>query len=402
MSRGERTSGRLSSLYKAAVNIQVKKKMMKKLQVYRDLQKHLDAQPVGFPAVRSGADIRLLMRHFTEEEAGIAVEMSYRYETAGTIHQRLEKKGLTLEQLKTTLEAMSSKMSIMQRETGGVLYYCLIPLVIGMYEGMVFDMDSGYVKAYDEYAHSMQHGLSFISTELMQMRTIPVEKSIETRNHVMQYDNIVSLIESAEGPVIIIECTCRKRKRISGEPCSRTSREETCMVFGDIARLMKKYGRGREIGKAEALEISRQSQKEGLVLQTYNMQRPDVICACCSCCCEILGIHRTLVNPVNFWSSNFHAAVNSEKCTGCGLCVKWCQVDAVRIDKKKKKASIMKNRCIGCGNCITKCRTGALLLERNRETGMPPADFVDLQEIIMRNKPVWRLGRIISRILGLR
>lgn len=375
---------------------------MKNLRIYRNLQKHLDKQPVGFPRERSGSDIRLLMKHFSGEEAGVAIAMSYRYETAEMIFERMKNNRVTLEYLKTMLDAMSSKMSIMQRERDGIIYYCLIPLVIGMYEGMVFDMDSDYVKTYDEYAHSIQHGLSFISTEIMQMRTIPVERSIETRHSVMQYDNIVSLIESADGPILIIECTCRKRKSINGEPCSKTARNDTCMVFGDIAKLMLKYGNGREILKTEALEIARQGQREGLVLQTYNMQRPEVICACCSCCCEILGIHRVMVNPVNFWSTNFHAVMDYEKCIGCRLCVKICQVDAVRFDNKKKKVFIMKNRCIGCGNCVTVCKPGVLRLEKKRESGIPPADFEELQEKIMRNKPKWRFGRIISRALGWR
>jgi len=339
------------------------------------------------------------MRHFTEEEALVAIEMSYRYEPAETIYGRAKKHGLTLEELKTKLDAMSSKMCIMQRETDGILHYCLLPLVIGMYEGMVFDMDSDYVKAYDEYAHSMQHGLSFISTEVLQMRTIPIEKSIETRHHIMQYDDIVSLIKSSDGPIFIIECTCRKRKSILHEPCLRTKRKETCMVFGDMAKLMLKYLHGRKISKDEALDIARQSQKEGLVLQTYNMQRPEVICACCSCCCEILGIHKILVNPANFWSSNFHAVIDSEKCKGCKLCIKSCQADALKFDKKKKKVSIKNNKCIGCGNCVPFCKAKALRLERNQETKIPPVDFDDLQETIMRNKPKWRLGRIIKRSL---
>ncbi len=372
---------------------------MKNMQIYRDLQRHLDKQPVGFPAERSGSDIRLLMHHFTGDEALVAIGMSYRYETVEIIYERVEKHGFSMERLKGLLDGMSSKMCIMQMEKENVLYYCLIPLVVGMYEGKVFDMDDEYVKAYDEYSHSIQHGLSFISTEVMQMRTIPIEKSIETRHQILQYDNIVSLIENSNGPISIIECTCRKRKKIIGEPCRQTERDETCMLFGDLAILMQKYSHGRGIGKPEALEIIRQSQSEGLVLQTYNMQRPEVICACCGCCCEILGIHKMLINPVNFWSSNFHAVLDTEKCKGCRLCIKSCQVDAFSFDKKKNKVSIRNNKCIGCGNCVSVCKAGALRLERNKETDVPPVDFADMQETLMRNKPKWRLGRILMKAL---
>jgi ferredoxin len=39
--------------------------------IYRLLQRHLDAQAVGFPATRSGADIRLLKLMFTPDEARV-------------------------------------------------------------------------------------------------------------------------------------------------------------------------------------------------------------------------------------------------------------------------------------------------------------------------------------------
>ncbi|MHA2340110.1 MAG: hypothetical protein ACXACX_22650 [Candidatus Hodarchaeales archaeon] len=39
---------------------------------YRELQQHLDTFPVGFPATKSGVEIRLLKNLFTPEEARIA------------------------------------------------------------------------------------------------------------------------------------------------------------------------------------------------------------------------------------------------------------------------------------------------------------------------------------------
>ncbi len=371
--------------------------------IYRELQRHLDRQPVGFPKDRSGADIRLLKHHFTEEEARVALAMSYRYETADIIKSRLVKKSCSgeneLRQIDPDkcLESMSSKLSIMQREENGVLCYCLVPLVIGMYEGKVFNMDAEYLEAYDSYAHAMQHGLSFISTDVPQMRTIPIEKAIPVSHDVMKYDDVRAHIENSDGPVFIIDCTCRKRKAIHGEPCRKTKRSETCMVLGDLAKMMLKFNHGREVSKDEALEIVRESQREGLVLQTYNMQHPEVICACCGCCCEILGIQKMLPDPRFFSSSNFHAKIDSEKCKGCRLCEKKCQVDALEFDEKNKKVAVNSKRCIGCGNCVPVCRHGAVVLEKNGMTAVPPLDFTDLQETLMRGKPKWRLGRIIRR-----
>ena len=45
-------------------------------QIYRNLQKHLDNTPVGFPEAKSGRDLRFLKHFFTPEEAEIAVQLS--------------------------------------------------------------------------------------------------------------------------------------------------------------------------------------------------------------------------------------------------------------------------------------------------------------------------------------
>jgi len=376
---------------------------MKENDIYRALQRHLDKQPVGFPATGSGEDIRLLKMHFTPEEAMVALAMGYRYETSDAIGERLKslfapgEAGGIAESLSALLETMSMKFTIMQRIEEGVARYCLVPLVIGMYEGRVFDMDGEYIAAYDSYAHSMQHGLSFISTDVPQMRTIPIEAAIPAEHAVMRFDDVREHIKGTEGPIVIIECTCRKRKDIHGEPCRQTERRETCMVFGDMAKQMLRFGKGREIHKAEALDIMRLNQSEGLVLQTYNMQDPEVICSCCGCCCELLGIHRMLPNPAIFSSSSYHAVIDAEKCIGCRACEKKCQVDALEFDRKRKKVTVNYKRCIGCGNCVPACKAGALKLGKKKDADLPPPDFESLQERIMRGKPLWRLGRIIGR-----
>jgi len=49
------------------------------------------------------------------------------------------------------------------------------------------------------------------------------------------------------------------------------------------------------------------------------------------------------------------------KCTGCGICVKWCPAGAIEL--VGKKAKVDNNRCIGCGQCILYCNFGALYME---------------------------------------
>ena len=56
--------------------------------VYRNLQKHLDSQAVGFPATKSGVEIKILKHIFSPDEAEIATYLNYKPEPIETIYQK--------------------------------------------------------------------------------------------------------------------------------------------------------------------------------------------------------------------------------------------------------------------------------------------------------------------------
>ena len=76
--------------------------------LYRKLQQHLDRMPVGFPASKSGVEIKILMQLFTPEEAELTLELSALPEPAKTIHKRLKSK-MTLPELTQKLDQLSDK-----------------------------------------------------------------------------------------------------------------------------------------------------------------------------------------------------------------------------------------------------------------------------------------------------
>ena len=65
-------------------------------RVYRDLQRHLDRMPGGFPEVESGLDIKLLRRFFTPEEAEMALHLSMKPEPLKRIYGRVKHTGISV------------------------------------------------------------------------------------------------------------------------------------------------------------------------------------------------------------------------------------------------------------------------------------------------------------------
>ena len=354
-------------------------------KAYRLLQKHLDRQAVGFPATRSGADIRFLKRMFTPEEAELALHLSY---TPSSLSQIMKTTGddFAEEAALLLLDSMSLKGSIGFKTKDGVNNWFTMPMVIGMFEAQDGCPTRDFLKDAGGYMSTLAYGKSLLATKPSQMRTIPINASVSAEHVVATYDQIRPLLESSEGPFAVLPCICRESYVLRGKTCDVTSRSETCLAIGSMARMVLRRNHGREVSREEALDILQQNQDDGLVLQPANAQKPEFVCSCCGCCCGMLRMQKELPHPVDFWASNFRAQVNTEACTGCGLCVKRCQVDAILLKGTPKKAVIGKTRCIGCGLCVTTCPADAInLVPTERETE-PPKDEEDLNDKIMSNK----------------
>jgi Pyruvate/2-oxoacid:ferredoxin oxidoreductase delta subunit len=369
-------------------------------RAYVQLQRHLDSQPVGFPATRSKAEIRVLKHIFTPQQAEIAAHLSYKPEPLEVIFPRVKHLVKSPEELSDMLDAIQKKGGIESSAKHGKRQYCNPPFVVGMLEMQGERLTPDFVKDVNEYGMGREFRVAFLSATPPQMRTIPVAESIRPQSKVSTFDEVAALVRLADAPHIVFECGCRKWKSLQRQPCKVTDRKETCFAFGSMAQSFALCGMGREVTRDETMSILKENQKQGLVLQPSNTEKAEFICSCCGCCCIMLGMHQQLPKPLDYWVSNFHSAVNVSVCDGCGACQKRCQIGAITISAKGQPAVVNLDRCVGCGVCVSTCSKKAMfLVKRPRETA-PPKTREELFDIIMANKKNM-LGRwgVVGKLL---
>ena len=115
-----------------------------------------------------------------------------------------------------------------------------------------------------------------------------------------------------------------------------------------------------------------------------NAKEATFMCACCGDCCGMLSVIKRFPRPVDIVASNYHAQVNTELCKGCGICVKRCQMEAVKIEDKLSSSDLA--RCIGCGVCVPTCPENARRLVKKAEETVPPETEEDFYDAIMAGK----------------
>jgi len=374
--------------------------MDKYAQAYIRLQRHLDRQPVGFPATRSKSELGILKHIFTPEEADLATCLTCKFESLETIFARAGHLAASPAALAQSLDAIESKGGIEAIVKDGRKYYRNAPLVVGMFEYQVHRLTDEFIQDFDRYMDDKRVGIDFIGAKLPQMRTIPIAKSIRPHHQASTFDEVTALLRPAQGPFAIMDCICRKKKGMEGKTCRVTARTETCMAIGHMAESCLRLGLGREITRDEALTILEQNQKQGLVLQPSNTQNAEFICSCCGCCCGMLRMQQRLPKPLDYWASNFYARIDGAACNGCGTCEKRCQTTAVRIDAAQQKAVLNLDRCIGCGNCVPTCPQKAISLVKKPVEVRPPQTREALLDILgAHKKGRWGKAKLAGKFL---
>jgi electron transport complex protein RnfB len=347
--------------------------------VFRQLQEHLDDSPEGFPAAQFGADIRILKRLFTPEDAQVALQLSaMKPLPVSTIQRRLKKNRLsiTADRLRQILEDMVQKGTILAIREGyrEVHYQNAGVSAGGIYDFQVNRLTPELISDFEEYhMESIAKPTKKGAHRLLPLRTIPVERSIPrpAKQLIASYENAKQLIIDVPGPIAVANCICRQTKDIKGQSCQHTSLRESCLQIGkDHARQYVDMGIARYITKEEAFEILEKAQRDGLILQPENSQNPEAICCCCGdCCAELTAVSRH-PQPSKLYSTNYYVEVSTQLCSHCGECVKRCQLNARLMTEGTPVVNL--DRCIGCGNCVVTCVSGATRLMAKHPAEIPP------------------------------
>ena len=352
--------------------------------IYRELQRHLDKLPVGYPPTDTGVEIRILKHLFTPEEAAVATCLSLTTEPLSVIHTRaIEKTGSSVRQLEELLDRMVSKGTVLARNEKGEKYYGNAMLIVGIFELQVNRLTKEFALDMKEYLEGA-FARELHRTAIPQLRTIPVRKSVPNERYVSTYDDVRQIIEGAKGDVAVANCVCRQGKDVIGGECKCTTLRETCLLFGPVAQQHLNLGLARRVSRQEALDILSKAEEAGLVLQPENIQQPHYICCCCGDCCGMLTTLKKFPRPAELYASNHYASVDCSRCSGCEACIDRCQLEAIAI--VDSVAAVSLDRCIGCGNCVVSCSVGAIRLEKKEPGILPPRSTGVLYVNIMNRK----------------
>jgi len=260
-----------------------------------------------------------------------------------------------------------------------------MPWVVGIYENQLGRLDEELVRLLEEYnLEAAPQWAELLSTLPSIHKVIPVEKSIPFEVQIFPYEQAAALLNNAKS-FGVRKCICRVHRGLAGEPC--TYPLETCLVFAPKEGAFEGDPDTRAITKEEAQRTLRETEEAGLIHSSANVQEGhEYICNCCTCCCGLMRSLHLFGLENSVAKSDFHATADPQTCTGCGTCVKRCQLSVPSLIDDV--SHVDERRCVGCGQCVTTCPTGAMTLVRRPKDQVSPTP---------RNMEEWMIQRAENR-----
>ncbi|HUW14090.1 MAG TPA: 4Fe-4S binding protein [Anaerolineae bacterium] len=349
---------------------------------YKLLAERLDALPNGFPPTDDGAELRLLAKLFSEEEAALVAQLRLGLETPQQIADRL---GLDSKGLRTTLKDMTKRGLIAAGRTDSGLGYGLLPFAIGIYEYQFDKIDEEFARLFEDY-YQKAFGQA-VTMEPALTRVIPVGETVRVDMEVRPYESVMDIIDDSQA-YGVVDCICRTQKALVGDPCDHPV--DVCMMLSKKPGAFDGASNVRALTRDGALATLKRASDAGLVHSVSNNQEGLwFICNCCTCSCAVLRSMADLGMANIIARSAFVNQVDEELCTACGICVDTCPFDALTLEDV---VVVDRMRCVGCGVCVLTCPEEALGLVRR------PADEVLPTPVTEKD---WMVERSAARGLDL-
>jgi Pyruvate/2-oxoacid:ferredoxin oxidoreductase delta subunit len=338
---------------------------------YKRLAEKLDSLPNGFPATKSGIELKILRKIFSPEEAETAAKLKPFPETAAVVAERL---GKSEDEMEDILKAMAQKGQIVSTKIAGQRVFILFPFVFGIFEFQEPRLDKELADMMEEYAPTFIPALGGHKPAVMRVQ--PLNIQIDAEHEVLAYEDLRGTMEKAKA-FQVAECICRKEQGLRGSPCEYDT--EVCLAFSDKEGAYDDRSHGRIISRDEALAILKKADEDGLVHATYNVKNGQMfVCNCCTCCCGMLRGMKHYNVPGLMAKSNFVASIDNDTCAACGVCAdERCPVGAV--SEADGVYAVQPDRCIGCGVCLPSCPTESISLIRKEEADLddPPDHLLE-------------------------
>jgi Pyruvate/2-oxoacid:ferredoxin oxidoreductase delta subunit len=370
------------------------RKPEKAQDVYERLAAALEALPHGFARTSSGVEIKLMKKAFTEEEAGLAGQLTRTPETAAEIANRL---GRDVAEVSEILEKLlplglvslpgnTAGGGVLKEEMTGDKKYRLRPFMVGWYEAGMRRLDREFAELFEQFitegggerVFAPRPGLLGVVPHrgALKPEWIAREPHLDIDAHFARHERF-----------LVIPCVCKREREVLGD----FSCELPMKRCGFVGLPPQTPLCDTVLGREEALKLFDELEKLGHVHSAFYgftmfAEAPQFMgtCNCCSCCCGV--IHGPQLAGLD-WSteglqkSNYRAVVDAETCTACGACIALCPMAAI-AEAEDSKSMVNRDKCIGCAVCVTGCPVDAIEMEpvSEAEWFRVPASMMEWEE----------------------
>jgi NAD-dependent dihydropyrimidine dehydrogenase PreA subunit len=372
----------------------------------------LNRYPIGL--VDSAKLREILSLLFDEREAFVASRFPL---MEATLEELCASTDISVAELDVILESMANKGLVMDLPYAGTTYFLLMPGLIGFMEFTFMRQRADLpierlARLMSEYLHEQgregQAG-EFFGSRTPIARALVYDDHIPVTSRITPYEDARRIIRDSDYRAVTL-CFCRHKKAHLGQACRKGAPVEgICMVLGEGARFLVRRGFAEERTVEQMLQTLDYARSLGLTHVTDNVrEQPSFLCNCCRCCCELMaGVQSGFPNALA--KTPFIAEVDPKRCDYCGECLRACNIKCIGLGADARArakaghgagsgatryAAVNTDVCLGCGVCIPVCERGAITLVKRSGYRPPPRSPVGLFARIL-----WDKGRLMPFVV---